>query len=126
MKELVALFASALLCAAMGVGCREDDARTSARPEHAEAEPLYACGMHPQVVQHGPGTCSICGMDLTPTTTTNPGQERTVKYWVAPMNPSFVSDAPGKSPMGMDLVPVYADAAPGIQTGVVSIDPVVV
>lgn len=30
-------------------------------------------------------------------------------YWVAPMDPNFRRDAPGKSPMGMDLVPVYAD-----------------
>jgi Cu(I)/Ag(I) efflux system membrane fusion protein/cobalt-zinc-cadmium efflux system membrane fusion protein len=27
---------------------------------------LYTCGMHPQVVQEGPGTCPICGMELTP------------------------------------------------------------
>ncbi len=33
--------------------------------------------------------------------------EKKIKYWVAPMNPSFRSDKPGKSPMGMDLVPVY-------------------
>lgn len=30
-------------------------------------------------------------------------------YWVAPMDPGFRSDKPGKSPMGMDLVPVYAE-----------------
>ncbi len=30
-------------------------------------------------------------------------------YWVAPMDPNFKSDKPGKSPMGMDLIPVYAD-----------------
>lgn len=30
-------------------------------------------------------------------------------YWVAPMDPNFRRDEPGKSPMGMDLVPVYAD-----------------
>ncbi len=30
-------------------------------------------------------------------------------YWVAPMDPDFRRDGPGKSPMGMDLVPVYAD-----------------
>ena len=36
-------------------------------------------------------------------------QERKVKYWVAPMNPKYRRDKPGKSPMGMDLVPVYAD-----------------
>ncbi len=28
-------------------------------------------------------------------------------YWVAPMDPSYRRDGPGKSPMGMDLVPVY-------------------
>lgn len=27
-------------------------------------------------------------------------------YWVAPMDPNFRRDAPGKSPMGMDLLPV--------------------
>ena len=26
-------------------------------------------------------------------------------YWVAPMDPNFKRDKPGKSPMGMDLVP---------------------
>ncbi len=30
-------------------------------------------------------------------------------YWVSPMNPNYRSDKPGKSPMGMDLIPVYAD-----------------
>ncbi|MCZ8528988.1 efflux RND transporter periplasmic adaptor subunit [Alteromonas sp. PRIM-21] len=29
-------------------------------------------------------------------------------YWVAPMDDSYRRDEPGKSPMGMDLVPVYA------------------
>ncbi|MDO6570803.1 efflux RND transporter periplasmic adaptor subunit [Gilvimarinus sp. 2_MG-2023] len=31
-------------------------------------------------------------------------------YWVAPMDASYRRDRPGKSPMGMDLVPVYAEA----------------
>lgn len=30
-------------------------------------------------------------------------------YWVAPMDPNYQRDKPGKSPMGMDLVPVYPD-----------------
>jgi Cu(I)/Ag(I) efflux system membrane fusion protein len=30
------------------------------------------------------------------------------KYWVAPMDSNYRRDKPGKSPMGMDLVPVYA------------------
>jgi Cu(I)/Ag(I) efflux system membrane fusion protein len=37
--------------------------------------------------------------------------ERDILYWVAPMDPNFRRDKPGKSPMGMDLVPVYADEA---------------
>lgn len=37
--------------------------------------------------------------------------EREILYWKAPMDPSYRRDAPGKSPMGMDLVPVYADEA---------------
>ena len=35
--------------------------------------------------------------------------EKKPLYWVAPMDKSFRSDNPGKSPMGMDLIPVYAD-----------------
>ena len=37
--------------------------------------------------------------------------EREVLYWRAPMDPNYTSGRPGKSPMGMDLVPVYADEA---------------
>ncbi len=36
-------------------------------------------------------------------------KQKTIRYWVAPMNPHYRRDKPGKSPMGMDLVPVYAD-----------------
>lgn len=36
--------------------------------------------------------------------------EQEIAYWVAPMDPNFRSDSPGKSPMGMDLIPVYAEA----------------
>ncbi len=38
--------------------------------------------------------------------------EREILHWRAPMDPNYTSDRPGKSPMGMDLVPVYADEAP--------------
>lgn len=40
-------------------------------------------------------------------------KDRKVLYWQAPMNPSEVYDHPGKSRMGMDLVPVYEDEASG-------------
>lgn len=39
--------------------------------------------------------------------------EKEVLYWVAPMDANYQRDKPGKSPMGMDLVPVYVDAAGG-------------
>ncbi len=32
-----------------------------------------------------------------------------ILYWRAPMNPTEIYDTPGKSAMGMDLVPVYED-----------------
>jgi Cu(I)/Ag(I) efflux system membrane fusion protein len=37
-------------------------------------------------------------------------QEPDILYWVAPMDANFRRDEPGQSPMGMDLVPVYAKA----------------
>lgn len=36
-------------------------------------------------------------------------EENKPLYWVAPMDPSFRRDEPGKSPMGMDLIPVYEE-----------------
>lgn len=35
--------------------------------------------------------------------------EKKPLYWVAPMDASYKRDKPGKSPMGMDLVPVYEE-----------------
>lgn len=47
--------------------------------------------------------------------------DREILYWVAPMDANYRRDEPGKSPMGMDLVPMYADDVDD-QPGVVSID----
>ena len=38
--------------------------------------------------------------------------EDDILYWVAPMDPNFRQPGPGKSPMGMDLIPVYAGQEP--------------
>ncbi len=35
--------------------------------------------------------------------------EPEILYWVAPMDANYRRDKPGQSPMGMDLVPVYAE-----------------
>ncbi|MFT5142620.1 MAG: RND family efflux transporter MFP subunit [Rhodothermales bacterium] len=41
--------------------------------------------------------------------------ERIVKYWQAPMDPAEIYDQPGKSKMGMDLVPVYEDQEKSVE-----------
>ena len=38
-------------------------------------------------------------------------------YWVAPMDANYKRDKPGKSPMGMDLVPVFDDDGKGPDEG---------
>jgi Cu(I)/Ag(I) efflux system membrane fusion protein len=48
-----------------------------------------------------------------------------ILYWVAPMDPNYRRDKPGKSPMGMDLIPVYAESS-GSGDGSISIAPEVV
>jgi RND family efflux transporter MFP subunit len=101
---------------------------------------LWTCSMHPQVLKDAPGTCPICQMKLEPRdavkaggstmTTGAPGGPRRIKYWWDPMmNPPYIADRPGKSPMGMDLVPVYEDESRGAASAsgtAVTIDPVVV
>ena len=42
-------------------------------------------------------------------TENNQKAEKEILYWVAPMDPTYRRDEPGKSPMGMDLVPVYKE-----------------
>jgi Cu(I)/Ag(I) efflux system membrane fusion protein/cobalt-zinc-cadmium efflux system membrane fusion protein len=45
-------------------------------------------------------------------------------YWKAPMDPTYIREEPGKSPMGMDLVPVCPDGEESAGRGGVRIDPV--
>ena len=55
------------------------------------------------------------GAVLTGSSLTSGDQEPL--YWVAPMDPNFKSDEPGKSPMGMDLIPVYASGEGSVDEG---------
>lgn len=109
---------------------RTHEALGSSAISSAEAT-VWTCAMHPHIVRKEPGNCPLCNMRLTrvrlPSETggsTTPSEaerephtgepgpgktERKVLHWRAPMNPNYISDKPGKSPMGMDLVPVYAD-----------------
>lgn len=54
--------------------------------------------------------------------------EKKPLYWVAPMDPNYKRDKPGKSPMGMDLIPVYEESAgdDGAGPGTIKISPDVV
>jgi Cu(I)/Ag(I) efflux system membrane fusion protein len=51
-------------------------------------------------------------------------ETKNILYWVAPMDPNYRRDKPGKSPMGMDLIPVYADENSDIKK--ISISPNVI
>ncbi|MDJ0990360.1 MAG: efflux RND transporter periplasmic adaptor subunit [Desulfobacterales bacterium] len=103
---------------------------TSAQTDSGEdnGKTVYVSPMHPWIVSDEPGQCPICGMDLVPQKASDASQdssaakERQIAYWRAPMNPQEIYNKPGKSAMGMDLVPVYEDELVG---GVnISIDPV--
>jgi Cu(I)/Ag(I) efflux system membrane fusion protein len=77
----------------------------------------------------GAGALSVC--QGTSPHTANPTTNSAVKpplYWVAPMDSNYRRDKPGKSPMGMDLIPVYKEASsrPDFGPGAVKIAPHVV
>jgi Cu(I)/Ag(I) efflux system membrane fusion protein len=95
-------------------------------PEGQQEASVYRCPMHPTVVSDRAGSCPVCGMDLVKDRQENTSRgslgERKVLYWRAPMDPAYTSPKPGKSPMGMDLVPVYEDEVMGAGGGV-KIDP---
>ncbi len=51
-------------------------------------------------------------------------EEKEILYWVAPMDPNYRRDKPGKSPMGMELIPYYSRTEQ--EVGSVKISPAVV
>ncbi len=147
---LLMLFFTFLISTTFFIACGKND--TSEETAAGENQ-LWTCGMHPQVILEEPGNCPICGMKLTPlksetmavtsaepehseeehrAMTTDVGKANDVKkkdkkiaYWRAPMDPTYISDKPGKSPMGMDLIPVYEGEE--VSSGsTISIDPVTV
>jgi Cu(I)/Ag(I) efflux system membrane fusion protein len=60
---------------------------------------------------------------FAPTSLTSSGADSSASaekeplYWVAPMDPNYTRDKPGKSPMGMDLIPYYGDDGSGPDEG---------
>lgn len=87
---------------------------------------LWHCGMHPQVIRGEPGVCPICHMPLTPMNSSDsadPSKAGKQLWWDPMLGPSSITDHPGKSAMGMDLVPYTGPAAGGPE---IQIDPRVV
>jgi Cu(I)/Ag(I) efflux system membrane fusion protein len=90
-----------------------------------EAKKLYTCGMHPQVIQDHPGNCPICGMKLTlirKQAGNAPAGERKTKFYKSSMTPGETSPTPAKDSMGMDMVPVYEDAAAADNSSAIAVD----
>jgi len=89
--------------------------------EHAEKhlDSNYVCPMHSQIIRGVPGTCPICGMDLVEVKKQSE-KEKKILYWVAPMDANYRRDEPGKSPMGMDLIPVYDEGGSGSEVTISS------
>ncbi len=95
---------------------------------------LYRCPMHIDVVQDEAGDCPICGMKLIEVASSpaasmgkssaSKSGEREVLYWYAPMDPTYMRDEPGISPMGMKLVPKYDSGLGESGDGILRIDPV--
>lgn len=85
-----------------------------------KAEGVYYCPMHPTYTSDRPGDCPICNMRLVRredkgtemTQESIPQKDRAARkilYWTDPMMPGFKSEKPGKSPMGMEMAPVYEE-----------------
>jgi Cu(I)/Ag(I) efflux system membrane fusion protein/cobalt-zinc-cadmium efflux system membrane fusion protein len=119
----------------LGFGAKAAGGPAVSRAIGEDEDQWYTCGMHPNVLQKGPGLCPICQMKLTPLKKDADAQtggqagdskERKILYWRAPMDPNYVSEQPGKSPMGMDLVPVYADEGDSPSAHAIRIDPITV
>ena len=107
--------------------------------ETVEAAGGWTCPMHPEITSAEFRQCPICRMDLVKAESARSieqmpdqaiavadageNQGRKILYWQAPMDPTFVSDKPGKSPMGMEMVPVY-EGEEGSTGPTVVIDPV--
>ncbi len=54
----------------------------------------------------------------------DPETGKKIKYWTSPMDPTYIRDEPGKSPMGMELVPVYEEEGEEKEpTSTIRIDP---
>jgi Cu(I)/Ag(I) efflux system membrane fusion protein/cobalt-zinc-cadmium efflux system membrane fusion protein len=69
---------------------------------------IYTCSMHPEIIMYEEGNCPVCGMELTHLKKSGEGGRKII-YWAAPTDPDERYFKPGKSIIGMDLVPVFEE-----------------
>ena len=105
---------------------REPESAAAARDPHERASAQFQsiCYLHncaklhegkpcPMTVVAKAGekvTCPICGTHIAEAA--EAPKARKILYWTDPMIPGYKAPGPGKSPMGMDLVPVYEEETP--------------
>ncbi len=131
-SKLKLISAWTLLVAAIGLGVfaadnlgKPDTTNTVAA---SSGKTLYTCGMHPWIIQDHPGNCPICGMKLEPVhktagAETAAADEHKILYYKSTMIAGETNPKPGKDSMGMDMVPVYAEAAAAANSSAIMIDP---
>jgi len=116
MKKILILI---IILAAGGFGVYLFVANRSGHQARRQEKVVYYCLMHPHYTSDKPGNCPICSMKLVKRETS--AQETSLKkassqkilYWTDPMMPGYKAKGPGKSPMGMDLIPVYEEEQTG-------------
>lgn len=127
MKKTIFLGITLTVLVLMIGACSKPESTPHSQSETGSSRKLryYTCSMHPQIHSDHPGTCPICGMQLTPVYEENSSpvpesnptpsvpsspKSKKILYYVDPMHPQYKSDKPGKAPdCGMDLVPVYEE-----------------
>jgi Cu(I)/Ag(I) efflux system membrane fusion protein len=95
MRKILRIVGLSILVFLTGCGDRQQPPKLPS----AHLEDIYTCSMHPQVIEHHPGNCPICGMELikkntAPVATNDIELERILR----PTNQSIVSSLATISP----------------------------
>lgn len=64
--------------------------------DEKESKQVWTCSMHPQIKQDKPGSCPICGMDLTPVKPASAKEKQDTQSTTNPLSGSSVSLMPSQ------------------------------
>jgi len=123
-KNIILIIFFILIAVSAGWWILHGSSTTSTSHTHKD---IYYCPMHPQYTSDRPGVCPICAMKLVKKESSAPmisqsestTSSKKILYWTDPMIPGYKASGPGKSPMGMDLVPVYEEPSKETSAGTV-------